>query len=297
MTTFTNILVATDYSPGADYALVHAAMLARLIGARLVVLHVLPARPPGRDPSDLWGSGEDTLAKEKERLAAHVAGLLADAGLTYAIEVTWGNPATATVELARKRKSDLIVIGAQGMSQRKDGLLGSVAENVLRVSPCALLIVRQPESEQEVLPPSGPAVAVRVASESAQLEPTVGGVMRQTPVTITQEETLAAAHALMARHGVHQLPVVEDGALIGIVAERDLHAHLGYLERTKVDAVMTREPLTVAPTDSAQQAARILIEQNINALPVVREDRLVGVVSKTDLLRVLVNLLGKRTGS
>jgi CBS domain-containing protein/nucleotide-binding universal stress UspA family protein len=293
--TFKDILAATDYSPGADDALVHAAMLARLTGARLVVLHVLPAQPPGRDPSNLWGSGEDTRAKEKERLAAHVAGLVADAGLPHEIEVTWGNPAAAIVEFASGRKSDLIVIGAQGMSQRKDGLLGSVAERVIRAGPCSLLTVRRQEPAREKLRRLGPGSAAARASPRA--EPTVEAVMRPAPITITQEETLAAAHALMVRHGVHQLPVVEDGTLIGIVAERDLHAHFGYLERTKVDAVMTRAPLTVMPTDSAQQAARILIEQNINALPVVHEDRLVGVVSRTDLLRVLVDLLGQRKGS
>ncbi len=290
MAAFKSILATTDYSPDADYALLHAAMLARLLGTSLVALHVLPAQPPGRDPSNLWGSGEDTLAKEKERLAAHVAGLLANTGPTCEIDVTWGSPAAAIVEFARKHTNDLIVIGARGMSQRMDGLLGSVAENVLRTSPCTLLIVRGPQPARE------PASAVRVSSAAAQPEPTVEAVMRQAPVTITQAETLAAAHALMVRHGVHQLPVIEDGILIGIVAERDLHAHFGYLERTKVDAVMTRAPLTVAPTDSTRQATRILIEQNINALPVVQGDRLVGIVSRTDLLRVLVNLLGRPKG-
>jgi CBS domain-containing protein len=59
---------------------------------------------------------------------------------------------------------------------------------------------------------------------------------------------------------------------------------------------MTRSPVTVAPTDSAQQAARILIEQNINALPVVQGDRLHGVVSRTDLRRLLVKLLDQPEG-
>ncbi len=296
MTRFQTILAATDYSACADCALEHAATLARQAGARLVVLHVLPTQAPARDPSNLWGSGEDTATKEKERLAGHIATVLAAAATSYEIEVKWGLPAAAIIECARDCKSDLIVIGAQGVSHREDAVLGSVAEGVVRGGPCAVLTVRSPRVSQEMGGRPEATDMRRAAGAAAPLVETVGEVIQSMPVTITQDETLAAAHALMVRHGVHQLPVVEHGTLIGIVAERDLHAHVGYFERTKVDAVMTRAPLTVSPADSAQQAARILIEQHINALPVVQGNRLVGVVSRTDLLRVLVNLLERHNG-
>jgi CBS domain-containing protein len=122
---------------------------------------------------------------------------------------------------------------------------------------------------------------------------TVETVMHRTPATITADETLSAAQALMEREGVRQLPVLEKGALAGILSERDLHAHTGYLERTKVNVAMTRELVTVTPTTSALQAARLLIDRKFNALPVVDGDRLVGIVSRTDLLRLLVGLLEK----
>jgi CBS domain-containing protein len=121
--------------------------------------------------------------------------------------------------------------------------------------------------------------------------PSVASVMRREPLTITQTETLAAAQALMERDGIHQLPVIENGTLVGVLSNRDLHAHSGYLESTKVDAAMTSSPVTVAPTDTAQQAALVLLEHRINALPVTEDGRLVGIVSKTDLLRLLVRLL------
>lgn len=122
-------------------------------------------------------------------------------------------------------------------------------------------------------------------------EPTVGDVMHKEPLTIGPFDTLSNAQALMERQSVRQLPVVEKGRLVGILSERDLHAHTGYLERTKVDAAVTSAVLTVAPTDSALHAARILVEKKINALPVVEGDRLTGIVSRTDLLRLLVDLL------
>ena len=124
--------------------------------------------------------------------------------------------------------------------------------------------------------------------------PTVEDVMRRDPVTVSPHEILAAVQAVMLREGMHQLPVVENGALVGIVSERDLRAHSGYLERTKVDAAMTCSAVTVAPTETALSAAQLLIEREFNALPVVENGRLVGIVSRTDLLRLLVSLLEQR---
>ena len=120
---------------------------------------------------------------------------------------------------------------------------------------------------------------------------TVASVMRQAPVTITPGETLATAQVLMEREGIRQLPVIDQGVLVGMLSDRDLHAHTGYLERTKVDAAMSYDPATVGPTATAQQAARLLMEREINALPVVDEGRLVGIVARSDLLRLLVQLL------
>ncbi len=135
---------------------------------------------------------------------------------------------------------------------------------------------------------------VRGSAAGRAKQPSVGDIMRREPLTTSPLETLSNAKAIMDREDVRQLPVLEKGQLVGILSERDLHAHSGYLERTKVDAAMTLTPITVAPTDTALHAARILVEKKINALPVVEGDRLVGIVSRTDLLRLLVNLLGSR---
>ena len=54
--------------------------------------------------------------------------------------------------------------------------------------------------------------------------PTVEDIMRRDPVTISPHEILAAVQAVMLREGMHQLPVVEDGKLVGMVSERDLRA-------------------------------------------------------------------------
>jgi CBS domain-containing protein len=121
--------------------------------------------------------------------------------------------------------------------------------------------------------------------------PNVDHLMRRNPVTTSLLDTLANAQSLMEREGFRQLPVVENGKLIGMLSDRDLHAHSGYLERTKVDAAMTERLITVAPTDSAAHVAHLLLEQRINAVPVVDKGRLVGIVSRSDLLRLLIDLV------
>jgi acetoin utilization protein AcuB len=120
--------------------------------------------------------------------------------------------------------------------------------------------------------------------------------MRRDPVTITPFETLAAAQSQMQRADVRQLPVVEKGVLIGMLSDRDLRAHTGYLERTKVDAAMSEHPITVSPNDSAARAARLLLDRKINAVPVVEDGRLVGIISRSDLLRLLVELVEAHEG-
>jgi CBS domain-containing protein len=120
--------------------------------------------------------------------------------------------------------------------------------------------------------------------------------MRRDPVTITPFETLAVAQSLMQRADVRQLPVVDKGTLIGMLSERDLRAHSGYLERTKVDVAMSESLITVSPTDSSAHAARVLVDQKINAVPVVEDGRLVGIISRSDLLRLLVEVVEAQNG-
>lgn len=121
--------------------------------------------------------------------------------------------------------------------------------------------------------------------------PTVESIMHTTPATVTPEDTLATAQDLMQRHGAHQLPVVEGERLVGILSERDLHAHIGYFERTKVDAAMTVGASTLPLSASAVEAARMILEHKVHAVPIVDGELLVGIVSTTDLLTLLVHLL------
>lgn len=115
--------------------------------------------------------------------------------------------------------------------------------------------------------------------------------MTANPVTVSPEETLAMARELMKRGKFRSLPVVEGGRLVGILTDRDTRQHEGYFELTKVTAAMKPGPMTVAPESSVLDAAGLLIQHKISGLPVMGEGKMVGIVTTSDLLRGLVDVL------
>ena len=91
---------------------------------------------------------------------------------------------------------------------------------------------------------------------------------------------------------MRELPVVDGGELVGILAQRDLRPHLGHYEWTAVRAAMTPCPVTVAPHTPVRDVARLLLERCFNSVPVVAGRALVGMIGRHDLVRLLVGILG-----
>jgi CBS domain-containing protein len=115
-------------------------------------------------------------------------------------------------------------------------------------------------------------------------------VMRPWPSTVRPADTLARAAELMERGHVRELPVVEDGQLRGIVSRTDLEAHSGHLEWTGVEAAMTRQPVVVTPEQSVAAVTQVMLRGRFNAVPViVDEATLIGMISRSDLLRAVAN--------
>jgi acetoin utilization protein AcuB len=115
--------------------------------------------------------------------------------------------------------------------------------------------------------------------------------MTANPVTVTANDTLGKAKALMDAGGFRRLPVVEGDKLVGIITERDLRSHAGYLEATRVNGAMTPAPMTVPSHSSVQDAARLMLEHKVGGMPVVDNGRLVGIVTTSDLLRALLDVV------
>jgi len=146
------ILVATDFSQPSEAALAYGRELARTFGASLTVLHVVDnilTRAYGADGMVLADQG---MQQEIEKSAQHqVDALLFDEDRqtlgAVGLVLTSNSPSAAIVFYARDAAIDLIVIGTHGRGAIAQLLMGSVAERVVRLAPCPVLTVRNPEHE------------------------------------------------------------------------------------------------------------------------------------------------------
>ena len=124
----------------------------------------------------------------------------------------------------------------------------------------------------------------------------VGNRMTKDPITVEPDDLLSRASHKMQAGGFRRLPVVSDAKLVGIVTERDLREHRGHLEHMKVNGVMTESPSTVTPETTLEEAAGIMLERQIGGLPVVHEDRLVGIITASDVMRAFLDVMGASNG-
>lgn len=127
----------------------------------------------------------------------------------------------------------------------------------------------------------------------------VGKRMTRDPKTVSPGDLLSRAAAILREGGFHHLPVVEGGRLVGILSDTDLrNASFGALSAEggaagtrKVREAMRTEVWSVTPDDSVEDALLILTREKFGALPVLSGDRLVGIITRADLLNAFVDLL------
>jgi CBS domain-containing protein len=117
-------------------------------------------------------------------------------------------------------------------------------------------------------------------------DPSVRALMTSNAMTVQADSTLEEATALCRSTCIRHLPVAEGERLVGILSDRSLRkAHGQHLpDATVVRELMARDPVTVAPDARVSVAARRMLDYKISALPVVEGERLVGILTLTDLL-------------
>jgi CBS domain-containing protein len=143
-------------------------------------------------------------------------------------------------------------------------------------------------------------------------------VMSREVLTVTPETSIIEAARLMLQHRISGLPVVEAGAVVGIVTEGDLlrRTEIGTAPRRsrwlellvgparlardyvqanarKVGEVMTRQVVSVTPHTPLAEVVQLMEKHRIKRLPVIDEGRLVGIVSRADLVRALVDMAAR----
>ena len=124
-----------------------------------------------------------------------------------------------------------------------------------------------------------------------------GAILAQKRVssvwTIDPNATVIAAIRLMDEKNVGALPVVDHGRLVGIVSERDYTRKVILKERSSqellVSEIMTKQLLTVAPSDSVTECMRIMTEKRVRHLPVLEGTDLVGILSIRDVVNWLIS--------
>lgn len=159
--TIQHILVPTDFSPYADRALEYAIALAQTLQARLMLLHVMHLTP--LETGDILASPHGDYVQTLEADAQHqmqaAQTRVHQAGLPCDSAIVEGIPYQTIVDLAGNRGFDLIVMGTHGRTGLLHVLLGSVAERVVQLAPCPVLVTRgapEPPAGAEDATPAHP---------------------------------------------------------------------------------------------------------------------------------------------
>ena len=136
----------------------------------------------------------------------------------------------------------------------------------------------------------------------------VGERMSHPVITVTPETPVHDALAMFKKEHIRRAPVVKDGKIVGIVSESDLLNaspspvtslsvwEMNYLiSKVTIKQVMSKKLITVDVNTPIEEAARIMADKKLGGLPVMRSDKLVGIITETDLFKIFLELMGART--
>lgn len=131
--------------------------------------------------------------------------------------------------------------------------------------------------------------------------------MSQPVISVAPDLPIMEALNLMRRERIRRAPVMKDGKMVGIVSEKDLLDaspsdatslsvwEINYLlSRVPVREVMTKEVLTLEDDTPIEEAARMMVDNKIGGLPVMRGKTVVGLITETDLFKCFLELMGAR---
>jgi nucleotide-binding universal stress UspA family protein len=261
---YRRILAPVEFDDTAHAVLEAAIRIAAKNGGTVFLMHVVPmvVAPTGMpNYVDLYKDQEKIAREELESIVKRER-----SEVKFELMTRIGDPAHEILALERQMAADLIMLATHGRKGVRRMLLGSVTEAVLRNATCPVLTVQRQESDSHL----------------------VAKWMTPHPIAAEPADKLAAVRATMLSGHFRTMPVLSTGKLAGIITDRDLRRHEGYLDHTEVRLAMTSEVATVSPSTPIHEAAKRLLERKIGALPVVEGERLVGIISTSDVLRAFL---------
>jgi len=126
--------------------------------------------------------------------------------------------------------------------------------------------------------------------------------MTPNPVVIPPNTSLIDAYTVMGDNEIRRLPVVEQGELVGIITMSDILRSVPNLSEDETDTatrlllvtltvndLMTAEPVTIAPDDTIQDAAELMLENQVSGIPVLQGDQVVGIITESDIFKLVVD--------
>ena len=119
-------------------------------------------------------------------------------------------------------------------------------------------------------------------------------IMSSPVITVSPRNSIQEAIEIMRENDTRRLPVIDRGKLVGMLVQHDIENALrspGRIPQTPVEWVMTKKVHYVSPEQTITEAARVMKARKISALPVMESGKLVGIITDTDLLQFLIDLM------
>ena len=125
-------------------------------------------------------------------------------------------------------------------------------------------------------------------------------LMIADPITITERDSIEEAIDVMKANSIRHLPVISKGNILkGFVTLADMKQGLipSLVADVSLSDLMIKDPVTVGPDDDIEIAAQLIYRNKIGGMPVVQKDKLVGIITETDILRAFIDMMGILTAS
>jgi nanoRNase/pAp phosphatase (c-di-AMP/oligoRNAs hydrolase) len=184
-----------------------------------------------------------------------------------------------------KKRGNIIVIGRSGTDGFDVGkIMRSMGGGGHPAAGSAMLKKNNPQAVEQMI--------IELISANQRASVQISDLMSYPVVTVSPEIRMKQVYTILSEKGHMGIPVLDEGRLVGIISKRDFwKAGKASALNAPVRAFMTKNVVSIKPGKSPMQAARLMIKHDIGRLPVVESGRVIGIITRSDTMRYLYDLL------